>query len=56
MLCTGSVPGHRSYAVDVGVMVVTAVEDLADGPIVVWDPIGGPIAISVAEELCSAGR
>ncbi|GAC1535437.1 MAG: FAD-dependent oxidoreductase [Acidimicrobiales bacterium] len=61
VLCTGSVPGHRSYAVDDGATVVTAGDvlegaEVPDGPIVVWDPIGGPIAISVAEELRGAGR
>jgi hypothetical protein len=29
---------------------------LPDGPVAVWDPIGGPIAISVAELLRSQGR
>ncbi len=29
---------------------------LPDGPTVIWDPIGGPIAISVAERLVAAGR
>ncbi|GAC1596249.1 MAG: FAD-dependent oxidoreductase [Acidimicrobiales bacterium] len=61
VLCTGSLPGHRSYAVDEGATVVTASEvlggaELREGPIVVWDPIGGPIAISVAEHLRESGR
>ena len=30
--------------------------DVADGSIVVWDPIGGPIGISVAEGLRASGR
>jgi 2,4-dienoyl-CoA reductase (NADPH2) len=30
--------------------------DLPDGPVVVWDPIGGPIGISVAETLVGQGR
>lgn len=30
--------------------------EIPDGPVVVWDPIGGPIAISIAETLAGAGR
>ena len=29
---------------------------LPSGPVVVWDPIGGPIAVSVAEALVADGR
>jgi 2,4-dienoyl-CoA reductase (NADPH2) len=29
---------------------------LPDGPVLVWDPIGGPIGISVAERLRASGR
>lgn len=29
---------------------------LPDGPVVIWDPIGGPIAVSVAEALAWSGR
>jgi len=35
---------------------VLAGEALPDGPVAVWDPIGGPIAISVAESLRAGGR
>jgi 2,4-dienoyl-CoA reductase (NADPH2) len=38
---------HRSGSVD---------EVLPAGPVVVWDPIGGPIAVSVAETLVGLGR
>jgi 2,4-dienoyl-CoA reductase (NADPH2) len=59
--CTGSVPGAREYTVGDGAVVVD-VADLRrgavtlpeEGPIVVFDPIGGPIGVAVAEEL--AGR
>lgn len=89
VLCTGSVPGPRSYDVADGTTVLTAAEALeawpgpalatppearvddtdAAGPgaaavpdgvpagrVLVWDPIGGPIGISVVEALRSAGR
>jgi 2,4-dienoyl-CoA reductase (NADPH2) len=61
VLCTGAAPGRRTYEVDAGATVLTAAEvlagaDLPDGPVAVWDPIGGPIAISVAELLRSTGR
>ena len=56
--CTGSIPGRREYEVaDDAVVVdvadlrrgVTALPDTGD--IVVFDPIGGPIGVAVAEEL-----
>lgn len=61
LLCTGSRPGRRTYRVDAGAVVRTAAEaldgaELPAGPLVVWDPIGGPIAISVAERLRAEGR
>ena len=61
VLCTGSRPGRRPYRVDDGAVLLTAAEALAggripDGRILVWDPIGGPIGISVAERLASEGR
>lgn len=61
VLCTGSLPGRRAYEVSDGAVVVTAAEALAapaeslDGPVLVWDPIGGPIGVSVAERLRAAG-
>jgi len=56
--CTGSVPGWRDYEVADG----AAVLDVADvrrgsttipveGDVVVFDPIGGPIGVALAEEL-----
>ena len=61
VLCTGSRPGRRSYDVDVGGVVLTAAEaldgaEVPSGPVLVWDPIGGPIGISVAERLRADGR
>jgi 2,4-dienoyl-CoA reductase (NADPH2) len=54
---TGSVPGRRSYDVAGDAVVIDIVAlrggsaTLPDGPIAVFDPIGGPIAVSLAEEL-----
>jgi 2,4-dienoyl-CoA reductase (NADPH2) len=54
---TGSVPGHRDYTVDDGSTVVDVAAlrrgeaALPDGPIALFDPIGGPIAVALAEEL-----
>ncbi|HEX6417564.1 MAG TPA: mycofactocin system FadH/OYE family oxidoreductase 1 [Acidimicrobiales bacterium] len=62
VLCTGSRPGRRGYDVDDGAAVVTAADALAGdtalpaGPVLVWDPVGGPIGISVAERLRAEGR
>lgn len=59
VLCTGSLPGHRAYAVGDGATVLTAAEALcgaeAGGRVAVWDPVGGPIGISVAELARSRG-
>jgi 2,4-dienoyl-CoA reductase (NADPH2) len=55
---TGSLPGPRAYEVAAGAPVL----DIADvrrgdarlpdhGPVVLYDPIGGPIAVALAEEL-----
>jgi 2,4-dienoyl-CoA reductase (NADPH2) len=61
VLCTGSRPGRPTYVVDDDATVRTAAAALAgaalpDGPVAVWDPIGGPIGISVAETLREQGR
>jgi hypothetical protein len=54
--CTGSRPGRREYEIHDPSMVL----DIADvrrgatlprGPIALFDPIGGPIAVALAEEL-----
>lgn len=58
--CTGGHPGVRTYDVADGALVVdvvTASTDPdalpADGPIALHDPIGGPIAVALAERLGS---
>lgn len=65
VLCTGNRPGYRDYVVDDGATVFTARETLEmiakgdtgltveDGPVAIWDPIGGPIAVSIAELLAA---
>ena len=61
--CTGSVPGVRPYDIDPDALVVDVLalygpsgeHDpaglLPDGPIALFDPIGGPIAVALAEVL-----
>ena len=57
--CTGSVPGMREYEVDrrrrassTSPTCAVARSTLpADGDVVVFDPIGGPIGVALAEEL-----
>jgi len=55
---TGSRPGPRPYEVSDGALVVDVADVRAgtavlpdDGTIVLYDPIGGPIAVALAEEL-----
>ena len=61
VLCTGSRAGDRGYHVDDGATVLTALEVLdgatpPDGAVAVWDPVGGPVGISVAERLRQQSR
>jgi pyruvate/2-oxoglutarate dehydrogenase complex dihydrolipoamide dehydrogenase (E3) component len=61
VLCTGSRPGRPAYQVTPKAAVTTAADalggaSLPPGRVVVWDPIGGPIGVSVAETLRDAGR
>ena len=67
VLCTGPREAPPAYAVEGGVVwPAAAVLDAARsarrrcrapaGPVVVWDPIGGPVAVSVAELLAGLGR
>jgi 2,4-dienoyl-CoA reductase (NADPH2) len=55
---TGSLPGHRTYEVAEGAEVLDVADVRrgaatlpADGVVVLFDPIGGPIAVALAEEL-----
>ena len=54
--CTGSQPGARAYGIEPGAVVIDVVDvhrgtPLPDGPIALFDPIGGPIAVALAEQL-----
>ena len=54
--CTGSREGLREYEIDDPSMVIDIADvrrgtALPDGPIALFDPIGGPIAVALAEEL-----
>jgi 2,4-dienoyl-CoA reductase (NADPH2) len=63
LICTGSRDGRRDYLVEPPADIRTARSVLQqaaggvlpEGPCVIWDPVGGPIGISVAE-LLAAGR
>ncbi len=67
VLATGSVPGPREYRVTADARVVEAadlvglvnsgaLDRLPAGRAVVFDPIGGPIGVGVAEMLAAHGR
>ena len=67
VLATGSVPGPREYRVTADARVVEAadlvglvnsgaLDRLPAGRAVVFDPIGGPIGVGVAEMLAARGR
>lgn len=63
ILATGSRNGRAVYRIGRGARIVSAAAALedpsrleAEGPWAVWDPIGGPIGISVAELLAGTGR
>lgn len=54
--CTGSVPGVRSFHIDPDAVVLDVLDvrrgaSLPDGRVALFDPIGGPIAVALAEEL-----
>ena len=57
VFCTGGRPGARTYEIGPGAIVVDVVDYYegaalpAEGPVAVHDPIGGPIAVAVAERL-----
>ena len=54
--CTGARPGDRAYDIADDAVVIDIVDLhrgalLPDGPIALFDPIGGPIAVALAETL-----
>ncbi len=62
IVATGGQPGGAGYRIDEPSMLRHAVDVLddpallPDGEILIWDPIGGPIGVAVAELLVSQGR
>ena len=67
LLATGSVPGPRNYRIAPDAHVVEAadlvalatsggLDQLPEGRAVVFDPIGGPVGVGVAELLAANGR
>jgi mycofactocin system FadH/OYE family oxidoreductase 1 len=62
IVATGSRKGERTYDVTKAATVLTPAEALVapdglpEGEVLVWDPIGGPIGVSVAETLRAAGH
>ena len=67
LLATGSAPGPRDYRIVPGARVVEAADLLAlagagalgrlpQGRAMVFDPVGGPVGVGVAELLAAAGR
>ena len=58
VLATGSRPAARfDPAVSVDALaVLSGAAVLPDGPVVVHDPVGGPVGVAVAELLAAAGR
>ncbi|MCU1504153.1 MAG: 2,4-dienoyl-CoA reductase [Ilumatobacteraceae bacterium] len=57
--CTGGRPGLGMYEIEADAVVLDVADvrrgvvGLPDGPIALFDPIGGPIAVALAEELGS---
>ena len=54
--CTGGRPGAANYEIAANAIVLDVMDvhrglPLPDGPIALFDPIGGPIAIAIAEQL-----
>jgi 2,4-dienoyl-CoA reductase (NADPH2) len=56
--CTGSRPGRRCYEIDPDATVLDVADVRAEpttlppeGPVAVFDPIGGPIGVAMAEDL-----
>jgi len=61
VVATGSRPAPPTFAATRAAVVRTAADVLAGGElpagrVLVWDPVGGPVGVSVAETLAAAGR
>jgi 2,4-dienoyl-CoA reductase (NADPH2) len=59
LACVGGVDGEVSYRIEDGEVVSAATllesDPTPEGPVVVWDPIGGPVGVGVAELLALRG-
>ncbi|TQS42628.1 mycofactocin system FadH/OYE family oxidoreductase 1 [Cryptosporangium phraense] len=55
ILATGSRPANAAGTVDV-LDVLSGAAELPSGAVVLDDPVGGPVAVALAEQLASAGR
>ena len=57
VLATGSRPApRRDPGAAVDALAALTGQDLPEGPVVVHDPVGGPVGVAVAEWLAAAGR
>lgn len=62
VVATGSTARVPEYKVTKSALVLDAAAFLhsgtvgVDGPVLVWDPVGGPVGVSVAERLAAEGR
>ena len=61
IVATGARPRPVDHPITRAAVRLTAAEvldgaELPKGPILVWDPIGGPVGVSVAERLAAEGR
>lgn len=66
IVASGGRDGELTYSATRGATVLPArlalsggapvLEDLPDGDVLVWDPIGGPVGVAVAELLVATGR
>jgi mycofactocin system FadH/OYE family oxidoreductase 1 len=60
VLATGARPGPRGYRIEPGALVLDVTElldgaALPPGPVLVHDPIGGPVGVGIAELLAARG-
>ncbi|MCB0995121.1 MAG: FAD-dependent oxidoreductase, partial [Acidimicrobiales bacterium] len=54
VLCTGGRPAPTGCQIDAASLLAglsAGTLELPDGPVLVWDPVGGPVGVSVAETL-----
>ncbi len=61
IFATGGVPGPAAFEVSSEVQQIDCAATLSgtslrDGPVLVWDPVGGPVGVALAEKLVAVGR